>query len=245
MDGTSISPARAPGLGRRRLEAELMDDPALDEREHHRALRALARVHTLSGTGLRIRRKLDRIAADAQRGRPLRVLDVACGGGDASLDAAHWGRRTGRAVEVTGLDLSGTALRFAGERARREGVGIDWLEGDALTDLPAGPFDLVVSSLFLHHLPDGGVVHLLEAVGARAAHVHIEDLCRSHLGLGLAWATLRLVSRSRVAHVDGPRSVRAAWRRQELADLADAAGLGGAGIRRGWPERWILSWSAP
>jgi hypothetical protein len=119
------------------------------------------------------------------------------------------------------------------------------VQGDALTDLPPGPFDLVVSSLFLHHLPDEGVVQLLETAGARAARVHIEDLCRSRLGLALAWTTLRLVSRSRVAHVDGPRSVRAGWRRRELADLARAAGLSSVRIRRGWPERWILSWAAP
>ena len=220
-----------------------MDDPALGERDHHRALRALARVHTLSGTGLRIRRTLDLVAAATPGDRALRVLDVACGGGDASLDAARWGQRTGRAVEVTGLDLSPTALRFAGDRARRAGLAIDWVQGDALADLPAGPFDLVLSALFLHHLPDEGVIELLEAVGARAAHLHIEDLCRSRVGLALAWTTLRVVSRSRVAHVDGPRSVRAAWTRQELTDLAEAAGLAGARIRRGWPERWILMWT--
>lgn len=245
MDGTRISHGRTPGLERRTLEPELMDDPTLGVKDHRRALRALARVHTLSGTGLRLRNTLARIHAGVPSDRPLRVLDIACGGGDASLDAAKWGRRAGRTVEVTGLDLSAVALEFTAERAAAAGVVVRWLEGDALAGLPEGPFDLVMSSLFLHHLADDGVVALLEAAATRGRHLHIEDLRRSRMGLALAWGTLRLVSRSRVAHVDGPRSVRAAWTRDELLALAEKAGLTAARVRRGWPERWILDWTGP
>lgn len=232
----------------RRLEPELMDDPALDEADHRRALQALSRVHRLSGTGVRLRRVLDAIAADAiaarrPSDRPLRVLDVACGGGDAALDVAEWGRRRGREIRVTGLDLSPTALAVAQERATRRGLEVEWRCGDALRELPNGPFDLIHSSLFLHHLHESEVGLLLAEMASRANRIHVEDLRRSPLGLALAWTTLRLVSRSRVAHVDGPRSVRAAWSRGELEEIASAAGLSGMQIRRGWPERWILGWA--
>lgn len=222
-----------------------MDDPALGARDHRRALRALSRVHRLSGTGLRLRRVLDQVAGKAADGRALRVLDVACGGGDAALDVARWARRSGHAVEVTALDLSETALAFGRERAERSGLEVSWLRADALDGLPDGPFDLAISSLFLHHLEEEQVVSLLAGLRARATRLHLEDLRRSRLGLALAWGTLRLVSRSRVAHVDGPRSVRAAWSRSELVDLAEEADLGGARVRWGWPERWIVDWTAP
>ncbi|MEK9500420.1 methyltransferase domain-containing protein [Gaopeijia maritima] len=245
MTGSPLSPAPPSGLGHRRVEPELMDDPSLGERDHRRALRALARVHRLSGTGLRIRRVLDQLAGEGAEGRPLRVLDVACGGGDAALDVARWARGSSRTVEVTALDLSPAALRFAEERAQRAGLEVAWLEADALSGLPDGPFDLAISSLFLHHLAEAQVVALLGALRARTGRLHIEDLRRSRLGLALAWGTLRLVSRSRVAHVDGPRSVRAAWSRAELAALAERSGLTGARVRWGWPERWVLDWAAP
>jgi len=218
-----------------------MDDPELDGDAHHSALRALSRVHRISRCGARFRDFLTRTLPESTE--PVRVLDLACGGGDLSLDIARWARRTGTPVAVTGVDLSARALGFAGERAEAEGLSIEWVEADVLTDLPTGPFDLIVSSLFLHHLAEEEVVALLRTAAERTKHLVVEDLRRSPLGFALAWAGLRLLSRAHVTHVDGPRSVRAAWRREEFHQLAARAGLEGARIRRAWPERLVLTWS--
>jgi 2-polyprenyl-3-methyl-5-hydroxy-6-metoxy-1,4-benzoquinol methylase len=235
----------ASSLARRRLEAERMDDPRTHPDALRRALAALSRVHRLSGTGFRLRSTLDRIAAGVPGNRPVRVLDVACGGGDAALDAAAWGARRRRRVEVVALDRSTTALTVVAERARRQGLGVVCREGDAVQALPGGDFDLVFSSLFLHHLGDDAAVEVVRACASRAAHVLVEDLRRSWSGLLLAHVTLRLVSRSRVAWHDGPASVRAGWRRAELEAVARRAGIPGATVRGVWPQRWALEWAAP
>jgi len=224
-----------------------MDAPDLDPADHRQALRALSRVHALSGTGRRLRTALDDIADTVPSSRPIRMLDAACGGGDAVLDAARWAERRGRALRVVGLDLSETALEVAGDRVRTADldgslVAIDWVLGDALGALPEGPFDLVSSSLFLHHLSDDDVVSFLSACRDRTASIRMEDLRRTRTGHLLAWLTLRAVSRSRVAHVDGPRSVRAAWRSGELLRLATDAGLEECRTRRVWPQRLLLAW---
>ena len=70
----------------------------------------------------------------------------------------------------------------------------------------------------------------------------IEDLSRSRLALVLTWLTTRTISRSRVFHVDGVRSVRAAFRPGELAALAKRAGLDGVQIRKQFPFRFVLIW---
>jgi SAM-dependent methyltransferase len=69
-----------------------------------------------------------------------RVLDVACGAGQLSFPAA----RTG--AFVTGIDIATNLIDQAKSRARREGLTIDFQEGDA-EDLPFadGSFDLVFS----------------------------------------------------------------------------------------------------
>ena len=54
-----------------------------------------------------------------------KVLDVACGTGNASIPAAKAGG------EVTGLDLTPKLLEQARERASEEGVEIEFIEGDA------------------------------------------------------------------------------------------------------------------
>ncbi|HSE98074.1 MAG TPA: methyltransferase domain-containing protein [Blastocatellia bacterium] len=54
-----------------------------------------------------------------------RVLDVACGTGNLSIPAAHAG------AIVTGVDIATNLLETARERARAEGVQVQFDEGDA------------------------------------------------------------------------------------------------------------------
>jgi hypothetical protein len=120
---------------------------------------------------------------------------------------------------------------------------VDFVEADAIRDFPEGPWDLVVINLFLHHLDDDEVVALLAAVRRTADALLAQDLLRGRFGYLLAWFGMRLLSRSRVGHVDGPLSVRAGFRRSELLALARRAGLATARVRVSWPERLVLSWS--
>jgi SAM-dependent methyltransferase len=55
----------------------------------------------------------------------MRVLDVACGTGNAAIPAARAGAR------VTGLDLVPELLEGGRRKAAQAGVEIDWVEGDA------------------------------------------------------------------------------------------------------------------
>jgi SAM-dependent methyltransferase len=70
-----------------------------------------------------------------------RVLDVACGTGNASIPAAQ------RGAAVTGLDITPELLDRGQRRAEQAGVTIDWIEGDA-EELPFDDdtFDVVVST---------------------------------------------------------------------------------------------------
>jgi release factor glutamine methyltransferase len=71
-----------------------------------------------------------------------RVLDVGTGSGAIALAIAdeHPGAR------VTALDTSSEALALARENAQATGFAVELVEGDATVELPAGPWDLVVSN---------------------------------------------------------------------------------------------------
>ena len=71
----------------------------------------------------------------------MRVLDVACGTGNAARPAARAGAR------VTGLDLVPKLLEAGRAKAEAEGLDIEWREGDA-EDLPFDDrqFDRVFST---------------------------------------------------------------------------------------------------
>jgi len=226
-------------LEERRLQPELMDDPALEAERHIRALKALRTVNVLSGTAGRVWKEIQELA---RPGRPLRVLDLACGGGDVVVALARRAAAQGLAVEIHGCDRSDVALSHARRMASAEGVEVDFFRVDVLTDpLPRG-YDLLCSSLFLHHLTDGDATTFLGALADAADAFLVQDLRRTRLGYLLAAVTLNTVARSDVARVDGLRSVAGAFTLGEVARMVDAVGLKGARLRRCWPQRFALSW---
>jgi SAM-dependent methyltransferase len=117
------------------------------------------------------RRVLDRAAlAEGER-----VLDVACGTGTLALSAA----RSARNVRVTGVDGDPAIL----ERARaKAGNEVTFDEGLS-TELPYedDSFDVVLSTLFFHHLSDDAKLRSAEEVRRvlrPAGRVVIGDLGR-------------------------------------------------------------------
>lgn len=225
------------------LEPELMDDPRLDPEAHVHALRGLARINRVS---FAVRGHLAPLrAAAAGLGRPVRVLDVAAGSGDVAVSLAALAARSGIGIELTLADVSPVAIDAARGRARAAGIAARGVVLDALAGpLPAA--DLVLCSLFLHHLDESGVVRLLSNVRASGSRrLSVSDLRRCTAGTALACIVPRVLTRSFVVHTDAVRSARAAWTVEELRQLAGRAGLGGAVVRACFPCRMRLDWEAP
>lgn len=233
---------------RRTLMPELMDDPGLDPVEHSAALRGLARLNRVAQSDAILWGGVRAEAARRRRegrGEPLTLLDIATGSGDLPLSLARRAAGSGLGLDLHACDLSDTALAEANARARALGVALVAWRQDAVREPFERRFDVVTCSLFLHHLhEDDAVTFLRNAAAAVAAGgvLLVSDLRREPAGLGVAWAASRLVTRSRVVHVDAVRSVRGAYTPEEVGRLAERAGLRGARIRRRRPWRMLLSW---
>ena len=81
-----------------------------------------------------------------------RVLDVAAGAGDQSLQAAE---RVGRSGSVLATDIAPRILELAAQNARAAGLRVETraMDGEAL-DVPDGTFDAVISRVGLIYFPD-------------------------------------------------------------------------------------------
>jgi 2-polyprenyl-3-methyl-5-hydroxy-6-metoxy-1,4-benzoquinol methylase len=174
---------------------------------------------------------------------PLRILDLACGGGDVAVWLARRAQRRNYPWRFLGVDRSSTALQVARERARAAQASVDFSEFDVLGDpLPAG-FDVITCSLFLHHLSDAEALCLLRSAATVARRgVIVSDLARSNINECLTWLGCQFVTRSPVVHKDGPISIRAAFSLAEARTLAAAAGMPQAVVRAQFPARWLLWW---
>jgi 2-polyprenyl-3-methyl-5-hydroxy-6-metoxy-1,4-benzoquinol methylase len=224
---------------------ELMDDPGLDRRAHEEALCGLERIHRLSRSVAVLWEPIAAVARSAG-GESIRVLDLACGGGSVAGGIARRAKSAGLPIEVHGADLSTQALEFAEAQVRAEGLGVRFFRLDAVAGpLPEG-YDVLLCTLFLHHLSADDAARLLGRMAAAARRlVLVDDLVRGRVGYVLAWAGCHLVTRSRIVHHDGPTSVACAFRVEEVRAMAEEQGLSGVTIRTHWPERFLLSWSRP
>ncbi|MBB6431664.1 methyltransferase domain-containing protein [Algisphaera agarilytica] len=244
MDAIATTqPELPPSVSQRRLVPEVMDDPELDPALHEAALRGLGRINRVSRSAAMLWPSIEKAAA-RNSGRVLRVLDLACGGGDVLIQLARGAKRKGLRVAFAGADVSPVALDFAAEQARQAGLEIDWIPIDVFEQPLPDSFDLTMNSLFMHHLTAEQAVAVFGKMKAASPTVLINDLRRGPVAYAITVAGTRLLSRSPVVHVDGPRSVRAAWTPKELLALAHAAGLQGATVQHRFPWRMLLKWNA-
>lgn len=232
----------APDLSRRDLQPELIDQADLDARRHRDALVGLARINFFSGSsGILWPPIRELICGDPQRS--WRLLDVGAGAGDLPIALWRKARRAGIRLEVEGCDKSSRAVEHARRRAELAQVPAKFFQCDALTTPLPGGFDIVISSLFLHHLDEAGAIELLRRKAAAAGSLMlVNDLERSWAGFTLAYWGVRLLTRCDVVHVDGPQSVAGAFRLDEVRGLCRAAGLEGFTLARRWPCRYLLAW---
>ena len=234
----------------RRRESEIMDQPDLDRDRLECALGGLSRLNRWSGSAAILWPVLRDLAMQLQEtdqpncSKPvtLRILDLATGAGDNPIRLARKARQENLPMRFAGCDVNPHSIEFASRRAQEAGADIDWFVGDVLADdLPVG-YDVLMCSLYMHHLSNDQAAYLLGQMWQAASRtVMVCDLVRSRFGLWLATAASRILTRSEVVQTDGPISVRAAYTIHEFSNIANQAGLLEYRIRRSWPARFLLT----
>jgi SAM-dependent methyltransferase len=204
-----------------------MDGPCT--REQLRAcLQDIARTNRWTFAYRPVLRWLDAFrGAPSALGRPLRILDIGSGYGDTLRRIERWASARGIAAELTGLDLNPDATAIASE-ATPATSKIHWVSSDVFAYTPTRPVDLVVSSLFAHHLSDEEIVRFLQWMEQHARlGWFIGDLSRAAVPYYFFRAIAKCARLHPFVQYDGPVSIARSfvpedWRRMcAVAGLAD------------------------
>ena len=165
-------------FSRRAELTELMDEPCSREvlRACLKDLRRVNRWFLGYRPTLRWLDSLELHKLDA----PVRIVDVGCGYGDTLRRIEQWAREHGIRVKLTGCDLNPDSVAIAAE-ASADASRIEWVAADVFHYQSAEPIDIVVSSLFTHHLAESDIVRFLRVDGGACARgmVHQRSLARA------------------------------------------------------------------
>ena len=238
-------PPKRVDLTRRAEPSELpewMDEPCSYE-DFRQCLVDLQQVNRLTLAYRSTLHFLDRLMARRSPTETLRIVDVGSGGGDLLRRIERWGTQRGVAVELTGIDLNPYAARAAREFTAPDSA-IQWITGNAFSY--DRPIDIVVSSLFTHHLAEAEIVQFLawsESVARLGWFVN--DLARETIPFRFFGPWARVMGWHRFVRHDGPVSFRRSFREADWQRMMGAAGVHGAQLQRWTPARLCVGQLRP
>jgi SAM-dependent methyltransferase len=210
-------------------EPELMDRPQPVTAELVSDLRNLRQFNRYFGSYALITHFLRRWI---QPGTRLRVLDLATGSGDIPRLVIDYARSAGANVTVDAIDQQSSTLEIA-RGLSADYPEIDFKQGDALFFGEEGQYDIVLSSLALHHFHEAAAVQMLE----RCRHlsrrfVLVSDLRRGFFASVGVYLLTALIYREPMTRTDARLSAERAFSFRELRSLAERAGWRNFGHRK-------------
>lgn len=230
----------------RKHEDEWMDLPSTSTGEFTEALRDIQWVNrNLGGTEVLLSAFQSMLPSDLPAA--LSVLDIGTGSADIPRALANWARAANHLnlppLHITACDIHPVAVSVS--RQLCQGYPeITVVQADALNlSYTENSFDIVISSMFLHHLDNAQAVQLLREM-ARISRIGliVNDLERHPL----AWLGIKtlghLTRKGRIFKNDAPLSVLRGFDRSDLERLKQQSGLTTLEIQHHRPYRWVLCW---
>jgi ubiquinone/menaquinone biosynthesis C-methylase UbiE len=215
---------------------ELLDSDAGTPEEVAGSLRDLRMFNRWFG-GVRTMSQLLSLVASRTQLKELAWLDVAGGAGDLATLAQESLAKSGTILRPVVLDRAATHLGNTHPAVCGDAMALPFRDGS---------FDVVGSSLFVHHLGAEEIVRFAKEalrVGRHAFLVH--DLMRHPLHLALSYLGFPLY-RSRITRHDAPASVRRAYTVDEIREILQQANVGKIEIKTFYLYRMgVIVWKQP
>jgi 2-polyprenyl-3-methyl-5-hydroxy-6-metoxy-1,4-benzoquinol methylase len=226
----------------RSSQIEIMDDLDINGEVVPETLKELKTINKLlGGNQITINGIKNLLSNNHYTGREIRIADMGCGGGDILKLVAKWAKRSGLKVALTGVDANPNIVDYARENSRGYN-NIEYLTENVFeSNQTQEKYDIILSTLFLHHFDDSESASLLSAWKNQSRlGVVINDLHRHPLAYHSIKHLTRAFSKSYMVQNDGPLSVLRAFTKEELVRILKMAGINEYSLDWNWAFRWKL-----
>jgi SAM-dependent methyltransferase len=218
----------------RSTSEEIMDDLGIKGKVIHQTLKELDIINQWLG-GNRI--SLNAFKSFSEKSQINSVADLGCGSGYI----LHLMNRINPSIHYMGIDANPYITAYAKEKYSSH-KNITFLSEDILKkNFRQRSFDLIHCCLFLHHFTQDQLIQIFQSLYKQAnIGIIINDLHRHYL----AYHSIRLIthffSRSYMVKNDAKLSVARGFRRKELEDILQSAGIINYTLKWKWAFRWEL-----
>lgn len=227
----------------RSRKKEILDDFDLQGNDLAQNLRELQWVNSNLGGYSLVKEGIEEIAEKGSFQKPIKVVDVGCGGGDTLCELAKWTANKPFRLELTGIDANTNAISFAESRSSNY-PEIKYRQLNIFSDeFKALDCDIIMFNLFVHHFEEQQIVEFLRACREKKVVVLINDLQRSAVAYLLFGILSKIFGFSKISRHDGLLSIRKAFNRRELKVLLKNAGFSHLSIKWKWAFRYqVIAW---
>jgi len=227
----------------RSTASEMMDDLAMEGDLLQRSLDKLDWINKWLGGNQVTLGGLQLLLEEVPKTQTLCFVDLGCGSGDMLRLIVDSCRRAGRPVQLLGIDANAFTVNYARQQSAQYPEISYRCEMVTADTLRALDFDVLLSTLFLHHLSNEEVLDVLTAASKKATvGIVINDLHRSQWAYFL-FNLLTLFIPNPMIRQDGLTSILRGFKKTELQAFAQQLPLTNSRLRWRWAFRyqWIIS----
>lgn len=201
-------------------DTEIMDDFSMKGELLRDTLDKLGNINKWLGGNRITLNGIAQLLKKQPKDKTYTVLDLGCGHGDILRLVADYGRKHNYSFNLIGIDANQDAVDYATE------LSIDYPElsfknedvfSENLSELD---YDIVLTTLFLHHFKEQEIIKLLDKLSHKATlGIVVNDLQRSKMAYVL-FKLLGFFISNKMITQDGLTSILRAFKREDLVSIS-------------------------